>query len=167
LPVGAARLNNGAPGAAKYVSVAYARLLAKHLGRTNARAHAAERIGFEDGLGRTAVVVLRDALDEARDVDTGGASRDAGCVVAVVAALGLDQRLRARQRRMGVGEVAGVLVRRKPPRLQARLALRLGTGRALFNGCHDVRFSSGDEHHRREPDAPLQGWPVATLEAPW
>ena len=77
------------------VRVAHAGLFAQHLGRADAGAHAAERIGLEDRARRAAVVALRDALDEGRHVDPGRARRGARRVEAVVAALGLDQRLGA------------------------------------------------------------------------
>jgi hypothetical protein len=96
-----------------FVRVAHAGLLAQHLGRAHTCAHAAEDVGLEDRLGRAAQVVLADAADERRDVDAGRAGVDARCVVAVVAALGLDQRLHGRQRWVGVGEVVGVLAGRE------------------------------------------------------
>jgi len=129
----------------RVLAVAHARLLAQHLGGTDPRAHAPERIGLEDAARGAALVALRDALDEARDVDAGGAGRDAGRVVAVVAALGFDLGLRPRQRRMRIGEVAGIGIGREPSRDEAGLAVRLGGGSGGFDGCHGVPFSSSDD----------------------
>ena len=95
------------------VRVAHARVFAQHFGRTDARAHAAEHVRFEDGLRRAAQVVVGDAADERRHVDAGRAGGDAGRVVAVVAAIRLDQGLRLRQRRMRVVEVVRVIVGRE------------------------------------------------------
>ena len=77
-----------------FVGAAHAGLLAQHLGGAHAGAHAAERVGLQDGTGRAPVVVLRNAVDERGNVDARGAGRGARGVVAVVAAFGLDQRLR-------------------------------------------------------------------------
>ena len=92
-----------------FVGVAHAGLLAQHLGGAHAGAHAAQGVGLQDGAGGAPVVVLRNAVDERGDVDARGAGRGAGGVVAVVAALGLDQRLRPGERRVGVAEVDGVV----------------------------------------------------------
>ena len=92
-----------------FVGIAHAGLLAQHLGGAHAGAHAAQRVGLQDGAGGAPVVVLRNAVDERGDVDARGAGRGAGGVVAVVAALGLDQRLRPGERRVGVAEVDGVV----------------------------------------------------------
>src|SRR3546814_12210966 len=70
---------------------AHAGLLAQHLGRTDARAGAAEDVLLQDVLRRAADVVGRDLADEARDIDAGRAGPDSGCVVADVVAAGLAQ----------------------------------------------------------------------------
>jgi hypothetical protein len=75
--------------------------LAQHLGRAGACAAAAQGVGGQDAVRRTAQIALGDALDELRHIDAGGAGRLAGRVEAVVAALGLDQGL-------GGGEWRGV-----------------------------------------------------------
>src|SRR3546814_3509032 len=59
---------------------AHAGLLAQHLGRTDARAGAAEDVLLQDVLRRAADVVGRDLADEARDIDAGRAGLDAGRV---------------------------------------------------------------------------------------
>ena len=82
---------------------------AQHLGRADARAHAAQRVGFEDGARRAAQVAVGDAADEGRHVDAGRAGGDAGRVEAVQAALGFEQRLRASQARAGVGKAQRVV----------------------------------------------------------
>jgi hypothetical protein len=84
-PVGAARWNSGARACEIVVGrmalqqadldrlvlvrVAHAGLLAQHLGRADARAHAAEHVRLEDRARRAARVVLADPADERRDVD--------------------------------------------------------------------------------------------------
>ena len=92
-----------------FIGVAHAGLLTQHLGGAHAGAHAAQRVGREDGARRAAVVVLGDAVDERGDVDARGTRRGAGCVVAVVAALRLDQRLRPGERRVRIAEIDGVV----------------------------------------------------------
>jgi hypothetical protein len=92
------------------VGVAHAGLLAQDLRRADTGAHAAEDVLLQDGPGGAAQIVLGDALDEGRDVDPGGARGDARRVVAVVAAIGLDQRLDAIERRMGLAEIARVFL---------------------------------------------------------
>ena len=69
---------------------------------------AAERIGLEDGARCAAQVVFADAADEARHVDAGRAGLHARRVVAIEAALGLDQGLSAREAWRGIGEGRGV-----------------------------------------------------------
>ena len=85
---------------------AHAGLLAQDLGRADPRAGAAEDIGFEDGAAprprHCPVAIWRM---KPRNVDAGGAGLDAGRVVAEIAAIGLDQRRLARQRRMDVAEI--------------------------------------------------------------
>ena len=75
------------------VRVAHAGLLAQHLGRADARAHAAEHVGLEDRARRAARVVLADPADERRDVDPGraGAARRIVAVVATLASISAAQ----------------------------------------------------------------------------
>jgi hypothetical protein len=103
-----------------FLRAAHAGLLAQHLGRADAGAHAAEHVLFQDGARCTTQVALGDAGDEGRDVDAGRAGRGAGRVVAVVAALGFQQRLHGVERRVRVGEVARVLGLRQPAGSQRR-----------------------------------------------
>ena len=58
-------------------SAVYCPSRAEDFGRADARAHAAKRVRFEDVHGGAAQVAGADALDEAGDIDTGGAGRDA------------------------------------------------------------------------------------------
>ena len=103
--------------------VADAGLLAERLDRADAGADAAHDVGLEDGLAGAAGIVGLDLADEERDVDVRRAGLHAGRVEAEIAAVGLDERLVARQRRMQVGEIAGVFVRRQPPGGNVRSAL--------------------------------------------
>ena len=103
--------------------VADAGLLAERLDRADAGAHAAHDVGLEDGLAGAGRIVGLDLADEERDVDVRRAGLHAGRVEAEIAAVGLDERLVARQRRMQVGEIAGVFVRRQPPGGNVRSAL--------------------------------------------
>ena len=103
--------------------VADARLLAERLDRADAGADAAHDVGLENGLAGAAGIVGLDLADEERDVDVRRAGLHAGRVEAEIAAVGLDEGLVARQRRMQVGEVAGVVVRLKPPGGNVRTSL--------------------------------------------
>src|SRR5262249_47382624 len=91
----------------------HAGLLAQDLGRADARAGAAHDVLLQDGDRRAPDIVGRDLADEARDVDAGGARLQAGCVVAEVAAAGVDQRPLAVERRLHVVEVAPVRLGRQ------------------------------------------------------
>ncbi|MOA50379.1 hypothetical protein D3C78_1733840 [compost metagenome] len=62
----------------------------------------AEDVGLQDRLGRAPGVLRRDALDELRDVDVGGAGLDAGRVIAVQAPVGFRQGLVGGQRGLEV-----------------------------------------------------------------
>jgi hypothetical protein len=73
------------------------------------RAHPAEDVRLEDGPGGAAQIVLGDPLDEGGDVDAGRARFDARRVDAVVAAVRLDQRRAAIERRMRLREISFVL----------------------------------------------------------
>src|SRR5690606_27066927 len=68
--------------------------LAQHGGRADARARQPEDVALEDRARRAAVALRGDAADERGDVDPGRARGDARRVVAVEAAVGLEQRLR-------------------------------------------------------------------------
>ena len=92
-----------------FVGVAHAGLFAQHLGRADAGAHAAQRVGAEDGVCGATQVAVGDALDEARHIDARGAGRLAGRLIAVVATVRLDARLGQRKGRVGVAKVVGVL----------------------------------------------------------
>ena len=94
---------------------AHANLLAQHLGGADAGTGAAQRVGVQDGACGAAQVVVGNAADEAGHVDAGGAGGDAGRVMAVQAALGLDQRLASAVARRGIGKGLGT-VRGIPPR---------------------------------------------------
>jgi hypothetical protein len=108
---------------------AHADLLAQLLGRAGARAGAAERVGFEDRARRAAQVVVGDAADEARHVDAGRTGRGARRVVAVQAALGLDQRLGAREPRRRVAKGLRVLGSAAPGAADVGQALGMTVGR--------------------------------------
>ena len=88
-----------------FVCVTYAGFLAKYLGRTNPGTHAAHDVLLQDGMRRTANIVAANFLDECGNIDAGRTRCRAGRVIAEVAAIRLDQRLRARQRRMHVTEI--------------------------------------------------------------
>ena len=92
-----------------FLGVAHAGLLAQLLRGADAGTHAAQRIGRQDLARRATDVVLGNAGDEGRHIDAGGAGRGARRVIAVVAALGLDQGLGTVQRGMGVGEIGRVI----------------------------------------------------------
>ncbi len=100
-----------------------ASLLAERLHRADAGAHAAHDVGIENGLAGAARIVGLDLADEERDVDRRRAGLHARRVEAEIAAVGLDERLVARKRRMQVGEIPGVLVGAEPARSDIRLAL--------------------------------------------
>ena len=95
---------------------------AQHLGRADPGAAAAEDVGLQDGAAGARDIVGGDLADESRDVDAGGAGLDAGRVVAEIAAIGLDHRRLARQRRMDVGEMRAIGLGRKPPGGDVRLS---------------------------------------------
>ena len=88
---------------------AHAGLLAQGLGRADAGAHAAQRVGFENGAGRTAQVAVGYPSNKGGHVDAGRAGGDAGRIKAVEAAFGFKQRLGCSQARTGIGKVQGVL----------------------------------------------------------
>ncbi len=67
---------------------------AQDFGGADAGAAAAENIGFKNRFGRTGDVAGGDAADEVGDVDAGGAGFDARRVVAKIAAVGCNHRLR-------------------------------------------------------------------------
>ena len=90
--------------------LANAGFFAERLDRANARAHAAQDVGRQDGVACPERVVGPDLPDEQRNVDAGRAGRLAGCVIAEVAAVGGDEGLVAGERRRQVGEVAGILL---------------------------------------------------------
>jgi hypothetical protein len=77
----------------------YANLLAEDLGRTDARAAAAEDIALQDRDSRAAQIAGADFADESGNVDAGRAGFDAGRIVAIIATISLDPRLVRRQRR--------------------------------------------------------------------
>src|SRR6516165_1852172 len=77
---------------------------AQDVHRTDTGTAGAEDVGVQDGKGRAAQIALRDFLDEARDVDMGGAGSGAGGVEAVEAAIGFDARGLGIERRMEVRE---------------------------------------------------------------
>ena len=79
----AGRSCTGLPSAA----IAHAGLLAQHLGRADAGAHAADDVALEDRAAPAPLRIAgRDLADEERDVDAGRAGLDAGRVVAEIAA---------------------------------------------------------------------------------
>jgi hypothetical protein len=94
--------------------LAHADLLAEDLRGADAGTAAAEDVAFEDRDRRTAQIAGADLADEAGDVDAGRAGVDAGRVVAVVAAVGLDPRLVGRQRGRHLAKPGRDLVRRQP-----------------------------------------------------
>ena len=69
-----------------------------------ARATAAQNVGIEDAQRRTAEIAGGDALDEAGNVDVGGAGSGAGRVETVEAAIGLDRGSLRRERRLELAE---------------------------------------------------------------
>src|SRR5690606_32301631 len=91
-------------------------------------------------MGRAPDVAAPDLLDESWYVDAGRAGDGAGCVIAEVAAVGLDQCLGARQGRVQVLEVLFYLVRWKAPGTHVRrLPCSEPTGHrsALIRFAHD------------------------------
>ena len=89
----------------------HAHRLAQVLGRADARAHAAQRVGFENGAGGAPQVGVGNAPDERGHLNARGAGGDARGVKAVQAALSFEQGLRWRQARRGIGEAPGVIGR--------------------------------------------------------
>ena len=73
--------------------VAYTHGFAQILGRANPGAHAAQRVAIQNGARCTTQVPVANALDERGHVDAGGTGGGAGCVKAIQAALGFQQRL--------------------------------------------------------------------------
>ena len=90
------------------VAMHHAGAFAQHVHRTDARAAQAQNIGVENGLRRAAQIAAGDLLDEARDVDVGGAGGGAGRVEAVEAAVGFARR----PLRSEAGMRSGKLLRR-------------------------------------------------------
>ncbi len=105
---------------------AHAGLFAERLGRADAGAHAAQDVLVEDRLRRRLGHPGRDLADEQRDVDLGRAGRDAGRVVAEIAAVGGHLRLVAVKRRVQVGKVARDLVFRQSARNDPRSGRAVG-----------------------------------------
>ena len=99
-----------------------ARLLAERLHRADAGADAAHDVGIEDGLAGAAGIVGLDLADEERDVDMRRAGVHARRVEAEIAAVGFDEGLVARQRRMQVGKIARVVLGLQPPGGDVRAA---------------------------------------------
>ena len=164
LPVAGPRANSASPAdrsprrsrsaAARPIStglrslrVAHADVLAQDLGRADARAGAAERCSGSR-MSRAAPRRLSSAMLRMKlgDVDAGRAGLHARRVVAVEAALRLDQRLRARQRRRDVVERRGVLRRVEaagPARMSVTGASAMGWrsfGAGLHESDHLVRI---------------------------
>ncbi len=83
----------------------HAAALAQHLDGAHPRAGVAERVGLQYRLAGAERIVGRDLAYEARYVDAGRAGFDAGRVVAVQAARGLDARRLARERRLQLLEI--------------------------------------------------------------
>ncbi len=100
--------------------VAHTGLLAQNLGRADPRAHAAQGVGLQNGVGRAAHIAIRDTLDEAGHIDAGGAGGLAGGVEAVVAAVGLVFGLKHREWRVRVAKIAYVLRGRQAAGLDTR-----------------------------------------------
>ena len=100
--------------------VAHTGLLAQNLGRANPRAHAAQGVGFEDGVRCAAHIAVGDTLDEAGYVDGRGAGSLAGGVETEVAAVGLVFGLKHREWRVRVAKIALVLRGRQAARLDTR-----------------------------------------------
>ena len=75
-----------------FVRVAHARFLAEYLGWAHACAHAAHDVLTQNRACRAANIVATYLLNEAGNVDVGGAGGRARGVEAKVAAIGLDQR---------------------------------------------------------------------------
>src|SRR5215472_9854427 len=100
---------NGTP----LLRLAHADALAQDLGRTNAGARTAKDIGVENLEGGTLDVVGGDRLDEAGNVDGGGARLETRRVVAEITAVRFNQRGLACERRMDITEIGGVFRRRQ------------------------------------------------------
>src|SRR5271168_5346451 len=81
--------------------------LSQLFGRANPGATAAKNVRLQDGPRRSEQISRGDLANERGYVDPGRASLNAGCVMAEVAAIGFDDALRGRQRRMRVGEIRG------------------------------------------------------------
>ncbi len=117
-------------------------VLAQRLDRTDARAHSAHDVGFENGLAGAAGIVGLDLANEERDVDVGRTGLSARRVEAEIAAVGLDERLVARQPRVEIGKVAGVLVLAKPSRRDVRLTLPRMRHRSSLRTIRDRGFTA-------------------------
>ena len=90
-----------------------ARAFAQNIHRTHAGATGAQNIRVKNGESGAAQIAAGDFLDEARDVDVGGARGGAGRVETVEAAIRFRERGLGIERRMDFGEpsrefVAGV-----------------------------------------------------------
>ena len=103
--------------------IADAGFLAQRLDRTDTRAHAAHDVGIEDRLAGAARIVGLDLADEERNVDVRRARLHAGRVETEIAAVGLHERLVARERRMQIGKIPGVVVGTERARRDVRLTL--------------------------------------------
>ncbi len=103
---------------------AHAGLLAQYLRRADARAGTAEDVGLEDAPSRSLHIVRRDLLDEAGNVDARGTCFDAGCVIAEIATICLNQRGLALQGRMDVAEIRTIGLGIEPHGRDVRAARR-------------------------------------------
>ena len=95
-----------------FVGIAHTGLLTQHLGGAHACAHAAQGVGFQDGVCCPADVVIGDAANETWHINACGACRLAGCVIAVITAIRFNLGLRKIQRGMGIAKIICVLCRR-------------------------------------------------------
>ncbi len=109
--VGCVPLQQSDPDRLAFMRVAHAGFFTQHFGRAHARAHAAHDVFLENRVCRSLQVVAANFLDESGDVDACRAGRGTRRVVTEVTAIGLDQGLRPRQRRMHVTEITGDFLR--------------------------------------------------------
>jgi hypothetical protein len=93
------------------VGVANASLLAQHLGGADTGTHAPQGVGFQNGARRAAGVVVGDATDKTRNVNSSGAGGLARRIEAVVAPVGLNLGLRQVERRVCIAKILRVLFR--------------------------------------------------------
>ena len=107
---------------------AHAGFFAQLFCRADAGAHAAQDVLLKDRARRRLGRARGDLADEERNVDGGGTGRDAGRIMAEIAAVGGDMRLMPVKGRLFVGELAAIAGGGQAPRHHAGRKRAVGQG---------------------------------------